>query len=289
DTAEGYAAGQSEIEMGNAIKQLGWKREDVVVSTKIFFGTRRGPNATGLSRKHLVEGTKASLERMGLDYVDMVFAHRPDDMVPMEETVRAFNHILDRGWAFYWGCSEWSAAQIVEAHKVAKELGMVGPAMEQPQYNMFVRERFEVEYKPLYENYGLGTTIWSPLASGILSGKYRLDSPPPEGSRLAMNDMQMQGIAKRTFETDEGRSRLAKVDLLRPVASALGCSMSQLALAWCAKNPRVSTVITGASRREQVVENFEAMQVLPKLTDRVMEEIEGILGNKPAGPMRLRL
>jgi len=211
DTAEGYARGRSEVEMGKAIRELGIKRDDVVVSTKIFWGTKGGPNAWGLSRKHLVEGTKASLQRLGMDYVDLLFAHRPDITVPMEETVRAFNYLIDSGMCFYWGTSEWSSAQLLEAHRIAKQLGLVGPTMEQPQYNMFARERVEKELVPLYTQHGLGTTVWSPLASGVLTGKYKYNESPPADSRFAANkDAGIQAIAKRSLETEEAKDGLAK-------------------------------------------------------------------------------
>ncbi|ORY46510.1 Aldo/keto reductase [Rhizoclosmatium globosum] len=285
DNAEVYAEGRSEIAMGKAIKKFGWKRSSYVISTKIFWGGE-GVNEKGLSRKHIVEGTKAALERLQLDYVDLIFAHRPDVDTPMEEVVRAFNWVIEKGWAFYWGTSEWSAEQLTDAHRIAEKLGLIGPLMEQPQYNMFHRERFEKEYAPLYEKHGLGTTIWSPLASGVLTGKYNKEIPAD--SRLAMKDSAIMQRIAAGLETPEGKAKLAKVDLLKPIADKLECTLAQLALAWCVKNPNVSTVITGASRASQVTENVKALEVVPKLTAEVIEEIEAILANKPDAPIKFR-
>ncbi|TPX63943.1 hypothetical protein SpCBS45565_g06284 [Spizellomyces sp. 'palustris'] len=280
DNAEVYAGGESERAMGLAIKHFGWKRSDLVISTKIYWGGK-GPNDSGLSRKHIVEGTKAALERLQLDYVDLIFAHRPDNLTPMEEIVRAFNWVIEKGYAFYWGTSEWSAEQISDAHRIAEKLGLIGPLMEQPQYNMFHRERFEVEYAPLYKKHGLGTTIWSPLASGVLTGKYN-SGVVPDGSRFALKDNAVcQRIRASALDCEEGRAKIAKVQRLEPIAKKLDCTLAQLALAWCAKNPNVSTVITGASRPEQVVENVKALEVLPKLTPEILDEIEKILDNEP--------
>jgi len=286
DTAEVYADGRSEIEMGQVIKRCGWKRSDLVISTKIFWGGK-GPNAVGLSRKHIIEGLTASLKRLQLDYVDLVFAHRPDPDTPMEETVRAFNHVIEKGWAFYWGTSEWSAREITEAHAVAEKLNLIGPLCEQPQYNMFHRERFEKEYLPLYNQYGLGTTIWSPLESGILTGKYN-SGVIPEDSRLAMKDNPIMARQRKLLETEEGRSKLDRVGKLQKVAEKLGCTVAQLALAWCLNNPFVSSVITGASKPSQVVENIKAMDLLP-LSHETVAEIEKILENKPRPEAKFRL
>ncbi|RUS33167.1 NADP-dependent oxidoreductase domain-containing protein, partial [Jimgerdemannia flammicorona] len=211
DTAEGYAGGQSEIDMGLAIQKNGWKRSDLVISTKIFWGGK-GPNDRGLSRKHIIEGLQASLKRLQLDYVDLVYAHRPDPDTPMEEIVRAFNFVIDRGMAFYWGTSEWSAQQITMAHTVAQRLGLMGPLMEQPQYNMFHRERFEKEYAPLFATFGMGTTVWSPLAGGILTGKYN-DGIPPD-SRLALADSPMMSRLRAGLASEEGRRKVEKVKML---------------------------------------------------------------------------
>jgi len=282
DNAEAYAGGEAEVIMGQVIKKAGWQRKDLVVSTKVFWGGQ-GPNDRGLSRKHVIEGANAALQRMELDYVDLIFCHRPDPRTPIEETVRAMNYLLDTGKAFYWGTSEWSAEDIRTAHEIARREHLVGPAMEQPQYNMFHRERFEVEYARLYEDIGLGTTIWSPLASGLLTGKYR--DGKPEGSRATLE--QYAWLA-RNFDSVEGQQRIATAELLRPVADELGCSLAQLALAWCLKNPHVSTVITGASTPEQVAENMAALDYVEKLTPEVMDRIEEILDNKPTPPTAFR-
>jgi len=282
DTAEAYAAGKSESEMGRVIKELGWRRSDIIVTTKIFFGTRKGPNDMGLSRKHVIEGLRESLDRLQLSYVDVVFAHRPDHTVPMEEIVRAFNWVIDQGWAFYWGTSEWSAAQLEEAFQVAKRLNLVGPVAEQCQHNMFHRERPEKEYAHLYEKYSLGTTLWSPLASGLLTGKY--NNGIPEDSRFA-NHKDFFKNALDSFNEEEGKAKIQKVKDLTAIAeNELGCSMTTLALAWVAKSANTSTVILGASKPEQVVENLKAIEVISKLTPEIQEKIEKILGNKPSAP-----
>lgn len=275
DNAEVYAAGESETLMGRVFRRAGWKRSDLVVSTKVFWGGR-GPNDRGLSRKHVVEGANAALARLQLDYVDLIFCHRPDRHTPVEETVRAMSFLVDQGKAFYWGTSEWSAAQIVEAHAVARREHLVPPTMEQPQYNMFHRERVEVEYARLYREFGMGTTIWSPLASGLLTGKY--DRGIPEGTRVGLPGYEW---LRRQFESEKGQARIEKARALAPIAEELGCSLAQLALAWCLRNPDVSTVITGASRPEQVVENMAALDVLPRLTNEVLERIEAVLENQP--------
>jgi voltage-dependent potassium channel beta subunit len=275
DNAEVYANGNAEVVMGNVIRRLGWKRSDLVISTKLFWGGD-GPNDNGLSRKHIIEGMNASLDRLQLDYVDLVFCHRPDLYTPVEETVRAMNYLLDQGFAFYWGTSEWPADKIMEAYGVARREHLVPPLMEQPQYHMFHRQRVEVEYAHLYEEIGLGTTIWSPLDSGMLTGKY--NNGIPEGTRVSMEGYDW---LKERFESEEGKKKIDKVRQLTGIAEDLGCSMAQLALAWCLKNPNVSTVITGASKAEQVTENMKALDVVPKLTEDVNERIEGILDNKP--------
>jgi voltage-dependent potassium channel beta subunit len=279
DTAEVYSAGQCEIEMGNAFKELAWPRDEYVLSTKVFFGTsRKEPNTRGLSKKHIVEGLKSSLKRLQHDYVDVVFAHRHDPDVPMKEIVEAFTQAINMNLAYYWGTSEWSAAQIQEANDIAEKYNLIAPIVEQPQYNAFHRERFEKEYAPLYEKFQYGTTIWSPLASGLLTGKY--NDGIPEDSRFATN----KDFFKKTVEelkSDEGQAKIEKVKKLTKVAEKLGASTSQLSLAWAAKNPNVSTVILGASKVQQVHDNCAALKLLPKLTPEVMEEIEGILANKP--------
>lgn len=272
DNAEGYADGNAEIVMGNVIKKLGWRREDLVISTKIFWGGS-GPNDTGLSHKHIIEGVNNALKRFQMDYVDLVFCHRPDPETPIEETVRAMDLVIKQGKAFYWGTSEWSAAEIALADGIARQYGLTPPTMEQPQYNMFHRERFEKEYAPLYRYLNYGTTIWSPLASGLLTGKYNNGIPKDSRAALKGYEWLQKGI------TEE---KIAKVRQLQVVADDLGCSLAQLGLAWCLKNPHVSTVITGASRASQVQENMKALDVVSLLTDDVMERIEGILDNRPS-------
>ena len=276
DNAEVYAGGKAETVMGNVVKKAGWKRSDLVFSTKIFWGGD-GPNNSGLSRKHIIEGVDAALERLQMDYIDLVFAHRADMHTPVEETVRAFNHVIDQGKAFYWGTSEWSAVQIMEAHAVARELGLIPPTMEQPQYHMFHRERVEAEYARLYQEAGMGTTIWSPLASGLLTGKY--NAGMPEGTRANLAGYEW---LKKRFTDETAIENITKVGKLLPIAEEIGCTMAQLALAWTLKNPNVSTTMTGASRVEQVVENMKAIEYVEKLTPDVMEAIETILDNKPA-------
>jgi voltage-dependent potassium channel beta subunit len=272
DNAEGYADGNAEIVMGNVIKKQGWRREDLVISTKIFWGGS-GPNDTGLSHKHIIEGVNNALKRFQMDYVDLVFCHRPDPETPIEETVRAMDLVIKQGKAFYWGTSEWSAAEIALADGIARQYGLTPPTMEQPQYNMFHRERFEKEYAPLYRYLNYGTTIWSPLASGLLTGKYNNGIPKDSRAALKGYEWLQKGI------TEE---KIAKVRQLQVVADDLGCSLAQLGLAWCLKNPHVSTVITGASRASQVQENMKALDVVSLLTDDVMERIEGILDNRPS-------
>jgi voltage-dependent potassium channel beta subunit len=275
DNAEVYARGEAETVMGNVVKKLGWKRSDLVISTKIFWGGP-GPNNTGLNRKHILEGTNASLKRLQMDYVDLIFCHRPDPYTPIEETVWAMNQVLQQGKAFYWGTSQWSAAEIMTAHAVARREHLIPPLMEQPEYNMFERERVEREYARLYRDIGLGTTIWSPLASGLLTGKY--NQGIPEGTRATLKGYEW---LREEFESKETCAKIEKIKQLRPIAQELSCSLAQLALAWCLKNPHVSTVITGASRKEQVTDNMAALNVTDKLTAEVMECVEAILQNKP--------
>ncbi|UCH60908.1 MAG: aldo/keto reductase [Anaerolineales bacterium] len=275
DNAEAYASGQAEIMMGNIVRKAGWKRSDLVVSTKIFWGGD-GPNDQGLSFKHIIEGAHAALQRLQMEYVDLIFCHRPDLHTPIEETVWAMNQVIRQGKAFYWGTSEWSAAQIMAAHSIARREHLIPPLMEQPQYHMFHRERVEREYAPLYRQIGLGTTIWSPLASGLLTGKY--NQGIPSGTRATLQDYEW---LKERFESAEAKKQIEKVGQMIPIAKELGCSMAQLAIAWCLKNPHVSTVITGASRPEQVVENMAALEVLPRLDQEVMDRLDAILDNKP--------
>jgi len=282
DNAEVYSSGKAEEIMGKAIKKAGWKQKDLVLSTKIFWGGD-GPNERGLSRKHIIEGMDGSLKRMGLEYIDLVFAHRPDIHTPIEETVRAFDHLINQGKAFYWGTSEWSAQQIMEAYGVARREHLIPPLMEQPQYNMFHRERVEVEYQRLYTEIGLGTTIWSPLASGLLTGKY--NDGIPEDSRASLGGYEW---LRKRFTDKEAQEQIQKVIKLSKVAKELSCTTAQLALAWCLLNPHVSTVITGASRSSQVEENMKALEIVDQITSDVVETIEGILDNKPESPPDLR-
>ena len=274
DNAEAYAHGQAETLMGQALRKFGWKRSDLVISTKLFWGGN-GPNDTGLSRKHILEGTDASLKRLGLDYVDLLFAHRPDPNTPIEETVRAMNHVLNQGKAIYWGTSEWSAEQLREAYAVAKREHLIGPQMEQPQYNLFHR-RIETELRALYDEEGLGTTIWSPLASGVLTGKYS-GGVIPKNSRFSVESYSW--LKEQHLDSDVGRQRLRQADALATVAEELGCTLAQLAIAWTIREPWVSTAITGASRPEQVVENMKSLDVAKQLDDGVQQRIEDILSS----------
>lgn len=282
DCAETYAGGESEKVMGEAIKKFGWKRNDIVVSTKIYWGLAFGDrpqNNRGLSRKHVVEGMKMALERLQLDYVDLVYAHRPDRQTPMEEIVRAFNHLITTGQALYWGTSEWNADEIAQAWRVADRLNLIGPLMEQPCYNMIDREKVEKEFAHLYRETGLGLTTFSPLKQGILTGKYK--DGIPEDSRFSQTQVEfIKGYWKRTGK-DTWDAVVQKVNKLQPIADKLGVKMSVLALAWVLKNPNVSSAIIGASSPEQVFENMLALGVVDKLTPEIMDEIDGILENKP--------
>ena len=280
DNAEVYAKGQSELIMGRVLEDLGWGRDTFVVSSKVYWGGDR-PTQRGLSRKHIHDACHAALKRLRVDYLDLFFCHRPDLACPIEETVRAMNDLIQQGKVLYWGTSEWTAEQLAEAAGVARALGLQGPTMEQPQYNMLVRDKVELEFHRLYETIGLGTTIWSPLASGVLTGKYAKGIP--EGSRLSLDDYK---FLRDKFETDEGKDMIRTAGELQAVADDLGCGMAQLAIAWCLKNPNVSTVILGASRASQLTENLAALDVVAQLTDEVLERIEGILGNKPQLPQR---
>jgi len=279
DTAEVYAGGKCEEAMGAAIKKLGWKRTDLVLSTKIFWGGK-GPNDTGLSRKHILEAMDACLKRLQMDYVDIIMAHRPDPLTPMEEVVRAFSHLVNTGKALYWGGSEWSAFEIEHAHHIATKHNLVAPVVDQPQYNCFHRRIEEPDFKQIFKLYNYGTTIWSPLASGLLSGKY--NQGIPEGSRLSnRNDPILKKFGDE-LETPAGKAKIEKVKSIGKLAEELGCTTAQLALAWCLKYDNVSTVITGASRPEQVTENVKALAVVDKITPEIQERIEKILDNKPA-------
>ncbi|KAK6837716.1 hypothetical protein RU639_001292 [Aspergillus parasiticus] len=292
DTAEVYADGESEIVMGEAIRKYGWKRSDLVVSTKLYWGTGNGQNPitnNGLSRKHIIEGTRASLDRLGLEYVDLIYAHRPDRLTPIEETVRAFNFVIEKGWAFYWGTSEWSADEIQEACGIAKSLGLIAPIVEQPCYNMLERQLVEGEYQRLYARCRLGLTTYSPMQMGLLSGKYNNahDAPPP-GSRFAESQDDYALTIRGRYGNDWWSSMIQKINKLTALSERLGFKMSQLALAWCLKNENVTAVITGASRPEQIVDNIQSLKILPMLTAEIMAEIDEVLGNKPAlAPARL--
>jgi len=280
DTAEVYAEGQSEVIMGKALKKCNFERDDYVITTKLFFGDGNGfPNNHGLSRKHIIEGMKRSLTRLDLESVDVVYAHRADFWcTPMEETVRAFNTIIEKGQAHYWGTSEWSAFEIEHAMHTATRLGLQGPVVEQPQYNMFVRERFEAEYAPLYKLYNYGTTIWSPLYQGILTGKY--NDGIPADSRYAT--ISKDDASK--FDNEETKAQIEKVRQLTKIAEKLGGNVTALALAWLIKNPNMSVAIIGATKASQIKDNVKALDILPKVTDEIMQEIEKVLGNKPKTP-----
>jgi voltage-dependent potassium channel beta subunit len=274
DNAEVYAKGQAEIIMGNALKKLGWRRSSYIVSTKFFWGLHDGPNEkTTLNRKYLLQAIDGSLKRLQLDYVDLVFCHRADPETPIEETVWAMHDIIRSGKAIYWGTSEWTAAEIMTAWQVAERHHLAKPVMEQPEYNLFRRERVEKEYLPLYRDLGLGTTTWSPLASGVLTGKYN-DGVPP-GSRATLKGYAW--LAERIVD----KAKIAKVRCLVPIAKDLDCTLAQLALAWCARNPNVSTVITGATRVAQISENMRALEVLPKLSADVLARIDEALEDRP--------
>lgn len=283
DCAEAYASGESEKSMGAAIKKYGWKRNDLVISTKIYWGAAFGSNPVnnvGLSRKHIVEGVNSALERLGLDYVDLIYAHRPDRNTPMEETVRAFNHIINTGKAFYWGTSEWTASEIATAWRHADRLGLIGPLMEQPAYNLLVREKVEGEFDHLFEEYGLGLTTFSPLKTGILTGKY--NDGIPADSRYSRGDKD-PFVKRMTDEFGEGKweAQLEKVKALRPIADKLGITQAQLAYAWVLSNKNVSSAITGASRPEQVWDAVKSLDAVKLLTPEVLEEIDQVLQNKP--------
>ena len=278
DNAEVYAAGDSERIMGRALQHLGWGRDTYIVSSKVYWGGQL-PTQRGLSRKHIHDACHAALDRLQVDYLDLFFCHRPDLETPIEETVRAMNDLIAQGKVLYWGTSEWNAAQLAEAAGVARGLGLIGPSMEQPQYNMFTRDKVEREFLPLYESIGLGTTIWSPLASGVLTGKYA--DGIPEGSRMTL---PQYAFLRERLESAEGRAQVAKAKQLGAVASELGVPLAQLALAWCLLNEHVSTVILGASRVAQLEQNLAALELVPQLTADVQASIEAILDNEPELP-----
>jgi len=279
DNAEIYARGKSETVMGEILKKKGWDRDSYIVSSKVFFGylgNDAKPTQKGLNRKHVVEACEQALKRLQLDYLDLYFCHRPDKQTPIEETVWTMHNLIQQGKILYWGTSEWSAQEIMEAHMVAQRYNLIGPTMEQPQYNMLERSKVEVEYAQIYKTVGLGTTTWSPLASGVLTGKYNDDFPG--ATRLSILGLEW---LKDSALAEQNLSRVRK---LTAFAKEIGLSMPLLALAWCLKNENVSTVILGASKTSQLIENFKAFDALQKLTPEVVEKIESILQNKPSQP-----
>lgn len=274
DNAEGYAGGKSELVMGKILKKKNWDRSSYIVSSKIYFGAEeKKPNMIGLSKKHLFEGTHNALKRLQLDHLDLLFCHRPDHETPIEETVWAMHHLIQQGKVLYWGTSEWSAAEIMQAHYFAEKNHLVPPVMEQPQYNMLWREKLEKEFLLLFRDFGMGTTIWSPLASGLLSGKY--NDADPKDTRFNIESI---GWLKDRLLIE---GNIKKVKELKTVADKLNVPLVKLALAWCLKNPNVSTVILGASKAAQLKENLTALEVVPLLTDKIMDEIDKITGTKP--------
>lgn len=280
DNAEGYESGKSEEIMGAALAELGLPRDCFALSSKVFWGGDR-PMQLGLSAKHVRDACDAALRRLRVDYLDLFFCHRPDVDTPVEETVRAMHNLVQQGKVIYWGTSEWSAQQITEAYAIASAANLTPPTMEQPQYNLLHRDKVEGDFRPLYEHFGLGTTTWSPLASGVLTGKYN-DGFHGDG-RLNLPGYEW---LKRLWTDDSGRRQLEKVRALTALADEIGISMTHLAIAWCLRNPRVSTVILGASRREQLRDNLGALAVVDQLTDDIMEHIETIVDNRPPAPER---
>ena len=280
DNAEGYEAGASETVMGEALTELGWSRDSYVVSSKVFWGGEK-PNQKGLSRKHVIEACHKALKRLQVDYLDLYFCHRPDVDTPIVETVRAMHDLIAQGKVLYWGTSEWNAQQITEAHQAARDWHLTPPTMEQPQYNLFERQKVEADYLAVYDTYGLGTTIWSPLASGLLTGKY--NNGLPADSRAMLPGYEW---LRKEFESPEGQAKLAKVKALAGVAKDAGLPIHHLALLWCLANPRVSTVILGASRLDQLTDNLAALDSRDKMTPDLIAAIEAVMGTKPAGPLR---
>ncbi len=279
DNAEIYALGESEKMMGRVIKKKKWDRTSYTVSSKVFWGWRgkdNKPNQTGLSRKHIIEACNEALQRLQVEYLDMYFCHRPDKQVPIEETVWAMHHLIEQGKVLYWGTSEWSGVEIMEAHRVAEKYGLIGPTMEQPQYNLFERQKMEREYLDIFRTVGLGTTIWSPLAAGLLSGKY--NDGLPKNSRFALQGFDW--LKDRWMQED----KLKKVKKLSDLANKLGTTTAALSIAWCIKNPNVSTAILGATKKQQITENLKSLEVLPLLTLEVMAKIDTIMQNKPVLP-----
>jgi len=279
DNAEVYAAGESEKLMGRVLGKKNWDRTSYTLSSKVFFGWRgkaNKPNQTGLSRKHITEACHEALQRLQTDYLDIFFCHRPDKNVPIEEVVWTMNILIQQGKILYWGTSEWSAAEIMEAHRVAAELRLIGPSVEQPQYNLLEREKVEKDYDMIFRTVGMGTTIWSPLASGLLTGKY--NDGIPEGSRFALQGFDW---LKDSLMVE---NKLERVRNLGKLAAELQVSLAALSIAWCISNPNVTTAILGATRREQLEENLKALDALPKLTPDVLKQIEDIMGTKPKMP-----
>ncbi|MEO7223390.1 MAG: aldo/keto reductase [Devosia sp.] len=280
DNAEGYGQGNSELVMGEALKALKWTRESYAVSSKVYWGTGKGVMDRGLSAKHVTDAAHAALKRLGVDYLDLYFCHRPDLDTPIEETVRAMTNLITQGKILYWGTSEWTSQQLTEAHLVARQYGLVPPTMEQPEYNMFARQKVESDYLPVYA-LGLGTTTFSPLASGFLTGKY--NSGIPADSRAGLPGYEW---LKNNLESEAGKAKIEKVKKLALFAKEVGLPVHHLALLWCNANPNVSTVILGASKKSQLEDNLKALDSKSKMTPDVMAKIEEILGNKPAPPIR---
>jgi voltage-dependent potassium channel beta subunit len=279
DNAEAYANGESEKMMGRVLKMKNWDRSSFTVSSKVFFGIHgkeNKPNQKGLSRKHVIEACNEALQRLQVDYLDLYFCHRPDKSTPIEETVWAMNTLIQQGKILYWGTSEWSGVEIMEAHRVASQFNLIGPTMEQPQYNLFEREKVEKEYSRIYETVGLGTTIWSPLASGLLTGKY--NNGIPEGSRLALEEMSW--LKDKVLADD----KIKKVQEFSELAKESGVSTASLSIAWCIKNPHVTTAILGATKKEQLMENLKSIEAMKHLTPEVLEKIENIFQTKPVMP-----
>jgi voltage-dependent potassium channel beta subunit len=279
DNAEIYAEGRSEEVMGRMFRKFGWNRETYLVSSKVYWGGK-APNQTGLNRKHVTEACHNALRRLQVDYLDLYLCHRPDRNTPLEETIWAMNLLIQQGKILYWGTSEWEATTIAEAVGIARREHLIPPIVEQPQYHMFHRERVEVEYRRLYSEFGIGTTIWSPLASGLLTGKY--NSGLPEGTRASLPEL---GWLKEKLSGEEVKQHVSKIQALARLASDLGTTLPPLAIAWCLKNPNVSTVLLGASKPEQLRENLSALEILPLLSSEVMQDIDEILGNKPKIPV----
>lgn len=276
DNAEVYSAGQSEEMMGRVLKRKNWDRSSYVLSSKAFFGWKgeeKKPNQHGLSRKHLMEACHEALHRLQTEYLDLYYCHRSDPNVPIEEVVRTMNTLIQQGKILYWGTSEWSASEIMEAHMVARQLGLEGPAVEQPEYNLFNRRKMESEFLSIFDNIGMGTTIWSPLASGLLTGKY--NDGIPAGSRMSLDGYEW--LKERSMLND----KIARVKKLSEFAQELGVSLTELSIAWCISNPNVTTAILGATKESQLLENLKALEILPLITSEVKETIDNIMGTKP--------